>query len=179
MERAAYSLISNLDNAAKCESILQSLHSQYFHVTGSEDNTKHSLLYSFLHRFDDAMFRSLFHINRRTFYQLVHEIKQTKAFNTSLLTRFEEEDLNAVIAIAVLYINSRLSNLSCALISGFTVTAVDNYLNLFIRMMNELKDKVIRFPALNNQGLLRVNSKRFFPGAVGVVGIDFSVFHNV
>ena len=39
--------------------------------------------------------------------------------------------------------------------------------------MNELKDKVIRFPALNNQNLLKVNYKRFFPGAVGVVGSRF------
>ena len=36
--------------------------------------------------------------------------------------------------------------------------------------MGELKDDIVRFPALEKQNLLMVNAKRFFPGAVGVVG---------
>ena len=51
---------------------------------------------------------------------------------------------------------------------------IRNYINLFNKMMNEVRDKVICFPALNYQNLLRVNSKRFFPGAVGVVGTCFA-----
>lgn len=170
MEKAAFFLSSNIDDAARCESILEDFLKEYF-IDGNEDYSRYSLLVYFINRLDNSLFRSIFHVNKETIFQLASEVKQTKTFRTSLLANFKEDNVVAVVALAVLYINSKLSIQACSMISGYDVGVVDNYLNLFIKMMNELKDKVIRFPALNNQGLLRVNSKRFFPGAVGVVGM--------
>ena len=66
--------------------------------------------------------------------------------------------------------NTCLSVRCCSKFCGLNTETVENYINLFNKLMGELKDDIVRFPALEKQNLLMVNAKRFFPGAVGVVG---------
>ena len=88
----------------------------------------------------------------------------------SPINSYVDPEIVNFVCTSVLYINSCFSIRCCSKFCGVSQEKVDGYINLFNKIMNELKDDVIRFPALDCQNLLRVNSKRFFPGAVGVVG---------
>lgn len=174
MEETALLLVNSLDDAARCETILEAYCNRLQYISNKGDRS--SLLFSFIKYVDNSLFRKLFHINKATVEDIKKEIEETKTFKTSLLVNYMKEDVIAFICVAVLYIHSILSIRACSLFSGYSVTVVDSYVNLFNKIMNELKDRVIRFPALANQGLLRINSKRLFPGAVGVLGMLFELY---
>ena len=170
MEEVAYSLVSSLEDASKCEQILQDFLS---HRALSEDPYSRNggtLLDYFLTTAPNRLFRRLFHVNKETIGLLSEELCTTRAFLVARLDEKDERFLSLLLSVSILYLNSTLSMRACAYFSGITVPQMESYLNLFNKMMNEMKDKVIRFPSLNCQNLLKVNGKRFFPGAVGVVG---------
>lgn len=171
MEETAILLVNNLNDGAKCESIIESYCSQYCSLSVRSENRYPCLLMFFLRQGNNTLFRRLFHINMDSLFQLANDIRQTKSFQTSPLMNYHEDEVITFVSVAVLYINTCFTIRACSLFSGFSVSTVENYINIFNKIMNEMKDKVIRFPALNVQGLLRVNSKRFFPGAIGVVRI--------
>ena len=171
MEETAILLVNNLNDGAKCESIIESYCSQYCSLSVRSENRYPCLLMSFLRQGNNTLFRRLFHINMDSLFQIANDIRQTKSFQTSPLMNYHEDEVITFVSVAVLYINTCFTIRACSLFSGFSVSTVENYINIFNKIMNEMKDKVIRFPALNVQGLLRVNSKRFFPGAIGVVRI--------
>ena len=171
MEEVAYSLVSSLDDASKCEQILQDF---LTHRALKEDpycRNGGSLLDYFITTAPNHLFRRLFHVNKDTIGLLAEELCTTRAFLIARLDEKDERFLSLLLSVSILYLNSSLSMRACSYFSGITIPQMEGYLNLFNKMMNEMKDKVIRFPSLNCQNLLKVNGKRFFPGAVGVVGL--------
>lgn len=177
MEETAYLLINNLEDGKRCEDILQKFRSQS--TLPSSLFTKHmsTLLDYFLTMAPDSLFRRLFHVSRSTLPRIVNEIRETKVYRYSNLCSSGGDKITHFVCVSILYLNTCFSVNCCALFSGLSNQVVESYISTFNKMMNELKDKIIRFPALNYQNLLKVNSKRFFPGAVGVVG-RFCFFFN-
>ena len=170
MEETAYLLINNLEDGKRCEDILQKFRSQS--TSPSSLFTKHmsTLLDYFLTMAPDSLFRRLFHVSRSTLPRIVNEVRETKGYRYSNLCSSGGDKITHFVCVSILYLNTCFSVDCCALFSGLSSQVVESYISTFNKMMNELKDKIIRFPALNYQNLLKVNSKRFFPGAVGVVG---------
>ena len=179
METLGYFLVNSLDNPHKCETIIESFYTQPSEARRSSTNPKFSFLSRFLSYYDNSLFRSLFHINKETVNRIANEIKLTKTFRISVLLNYGEEDIIYFICVSVLYINSNLSLHACSLFSGYAVSVVVDYVNLFNKIMNELKDRIIRFPALSNQGLLKADHNHFFPGAVGVIGMIRMMFYFI
>lgn len=169
----AYMLVNNANDRRYCENLLNDFSSRIWYRSDKEMKTK-ALLYYFLTKASNSMFRRLFHVNRETIPRICREIKSTKTFTLSTLINNKDEAITEFVCFSVLYINSCLSLRSCSQFCGISSSFEEIYINLFNKMMNEVRDKVICFPALNYQNLLRVNSKRFFPGAVGVVGTRFA-----
>ena len=170
MEEIAYLLLNNLNDVGRCEEILQRHHSQRSTSVGYQLIQSQSLLDYFLSRASENMFCRLFHLSRKTLAKVVSEIQETKNYRLSTICGREDKEVMNFVSLSVLYINTCFSVQCCSYFSGETVKVVEEYLGLFNKILNELKDKIIRFPALNYQNLLKVNTKRFFPGAVGVVG---------
>ena len=173
MEEVAYMLVNNANDRRYCEKLLNDFSSRIWYRSDKEMKTK-ALLYYFLTKASNSMFRRLFHVNRETIPRICREIKSTKTFTLSTLINNKDEAITEFVCFSVLYINSCLSLRSCSQFCGISSSFEEIYINLFNKMMNEVRDKVICFPALNYQNLLRVNSKRFFPGAVGVAGTCFA-----
>ena len=169
MEEVAYMLVNNATDQRYCEKLLNDFSSRIWYRADKDMKTK-VLLYYFLTKASNIMFRRLFHVNRETISRICREIKNTKTFKLSSFVNSKDEVITEFVCFSVLYINSCLSLRSCSLFCGISSSFEEIYINLFNKMMNEVRDKVICFPALNYQNLLRVNSKHFFPGAVGVVG---------
>lgn len=169
MEEVAYMLVNNSTDQRYCENLLNDFTSRICSQADKDMKTK-AILYYFLTKASNTMFRRLFHVNRDTIPRICMEIKGTKTFKLSSLINNKDEVITEFVCFSVLYINSCLSLRSCSQFCGISSSFEEIYINLFNKMMNEVRDKVICFPALNYQNLLRVNSKHFFPGAVGVVG---------
>lgn len=170
MEETAILLVNSLNDAVRCEIIIESYCSKYFSLTSRQDVIYPRLLEVFLNHLDHSYFKRLFHVSKDTVYQIVSTIKGTKTFRTSVLTDYHEDDIITFACTSILYINSCLSIRACSMFSGLSINTVESHVNIFNKIMNEIKDEVIRFPALSSQELLEVDSKRCFPGAVGVVG---------
>ena len=170
MEETAYLLLNSLNDMGCCEEILQRHHSQRWKTVGCQFIQSAPLIDYFLSRASDSMFRRLFHISRTTLAKVLSEIQETKTYRLSTMCDRGDNEVTRFVCISVLYINTCVSVQGCSYFSGQPVQVVEEYLGLFNKIMNELKDKIIRFPALSYQNLLKVNTKRFFPGAVGVVG---------
>ena len=164
MEEIIYLLISNIENTTECDSILASYHEQC-----KKEDKRTSLLLYCNSSLPNIVFRQLFHMNKDTVIRLGNEIRSSRAFRSSSYYQCSETELLEIICVPVLFINTCFSIKACGIFSGLPTTVVENYITLFNRVMNELNEAVIRFPALNSQSLLKVNSKRVFPGAVGVV----------
>ena len=170
MEEIAYLLLNSLNDVRRCEEILQRSQSQQRTSSGFQMIQPATLLTFFLSRASESMFRRLFHISRPTVAKVVNEIQETKAYRLSTICGRGDNEVTEFVCLSILYTNTCFSVQSCSYFSGLSIQVVEEYLSLFNKIMNELKDKIIRFPALNYQNLLKVNAKRFFPGAVGVVG---------
>ena len=154
MEELAYLLVNYLDDARLCEKLLNDFSAKMGTHNDWKGSKQTTMLYYFLSRVSDSTFRRLFHLNKETIPRIAREIKNME-----------------FVCFAVLYIHTCFSLRSCAQFCGILYSDAENYVSLFNKMMNEVRDKVICFPALNYQSLLKVDSKRFFPGAVGVVGM--------
>ena len=171
MEELAYLLVNYLDDARLCEKLLNDFSTKMGTHNDWKGSKQTTMLYYFLSRVSDSTFRRLFHLNKETIPRIAREIKNTKTFRLSSLCSKSEEEIMEFVCFAVLYIHTCFSLRSCAQFCGILYSDAENYVSLFNKMMNEVRDKVICFPALNYQSLLKVDSKRFFPGAVGVVGM--------
>lgn len=170
MDELVYMLVNNTDNTLVCEELLEGYYRRPWLYGDFRDQRPPAVLSYFLRTVDNSLFRRLFHMDRDTVYRIAKEVKETKAFNMSPINSYVDPEIVNFVCTSVLYINSCFSIRCCSKFCGVSQEKVDCYINLFNKIMNELKDDVIRFPALDCQNLLRVNSKRFFPGAVGVVG---------
>lgn len=175
MDELIYQLIHNIENRRECELILESFRTTPW-LYGDYRLVKPPTLLSYILQPEKAnLFRRLFHLHRRTLDALEKEVTTTKAFKLSILTDLSPSEVTIFLCAVILYTNTNFSIRCCSRFCGIPVANLYTYISLFNKIMNELKDKVIRFPALSNQNLLRVNSKRFFPGAVGVVGRSSSL----
>ena len=173
LEELIYQFINNNDDRRKCELLLESFRSSPW-LYGDYSLTKPPNLINYLLMPErEGLFRRLFHVHQRTLDALATEIAATKAFKSSFLSEASPYEVELFLCSVILYMNTSFSVRSCSKFCDIPLSSVYTFISLFNKIMNELKDKVIRFPALNNQNLLKVNYKRFFPGAVGVVGSRF------
>lgn len=170
MDELVYLLVNNTHNSEICEELLDGYCRNPWFYDNFTDQRPPTMLAYFLKGVSGSLFRRMFHVNRETMCQIAKKIKETKVFRSSILNSYPDSQLVDFVCICVLYMNTCLSVRCCSKFCGLDTGKVDSYIILFNKLMGELKDDVIRFPALETQTLLKVNSKRLFPGAVGVVG---------
>lgn len=167
------SVLANCRNDCRCcERVLESylLQTRNDCIAGRKNE---SLLSYFLNTASDAQFRKLFHVSKNTVSLLINEIQ--KITKCHLFSPKDNSGDNGIIytAITVLFLTSCFSIKFISLFSGLPRNIVKSVVSQFVRVFNDIKDYVIYFPSLQSQHPLKADSKRNFPGSVGVIGSPF------
>lgn len=168
------SVLANCRNDCRCcERVLE----RFLEQTRDDSATGRrsgSVLSYFMYTAPDAQFRKLFHVSRDTVPLLINEIQNiTKCHLFSQKVSSGDSEV-VYTAIAVLFLTSCFSIKFLSSFSGMPRGVVKSVISQFVRVFNDIKDYVIYFPSLQSQHFLKADSKRYFPGSVGVIGRELA-----
>lgn len=170
IEEVASVLANCRNDCRRCERVLENYTFLQTRNEGGSGRKSGSVLSYFLHTAPNVQFRKLFHVSKDTLSLLINEIQSiTKC---SLFSQKDSSGDGGVIytALTVLFLTSCFSIKFLSLFSGLPRNIVKSVVTQYVRVLNDIKDYVIYFPALQSQHPLKADSKRNFPGSVGVIG---------
>ena len=170
IEEVASVLAGRRNDCKRCERVLENYTFLQTKNEGASGKKSESVLSYFLHTASNMQFRKLFHVSKDTLSLLINEIQSiTKC---SLFSQKDNGGDNGVTytALTVLFLTSCFSIKFLSLFSGLHRTVVKSVITQYIRVLNDIKDYVIYFPALQSQRPLKADRRRNFPGSVGVIG---------